>query len=123
MSKERKRHSVVRLPLDVTARILAERMATGSWKAGRDRFIRSEEHTSELQSQSNLVCRLLLEKKKKVAVQPLLCYCGLGRSEERFHHNSQPYYYQGLLLPTDVIAFRAHIQHESRTACASVTLV
>src|SRR2546430_4152294 len=29
---------------------------------GRD--VRSEEHTSELQSQSNLVCRLLLEKKK-----------------------------------------------------------
>src|SRR5205085_6747766 len=27
--------------------------------------MRSEEHTSELQSQSNLVCRLLLEKKKK----------------------------------------------------------
>src|SRR2546430_8292957 len=29
------------------------------------KIIRSEEHTSELQSQSNLVCRLLLEKKKK----------------------------------------------------------
>src|SRR2546430_7031305 len=29
-----------------------------------DRLVRSEEHTSELQSQSNLVCRLLLEKKK-----------------------------------------------------------
>src|SRR3989475_9408520 len=29
----------------------------------RSRFSRSEEHTSELQSQSNLVCRLLLEKK------------------------------------------------------------
>src|SRR5688572_32739898 len=28
-------------------------------------LLRSEEHTSELQSQSNLVCRLLLEKKKK----------------------------------------------------------
>src|SRR5205085_7349991 len=28
------------------------------------RIVRSEEHTSELQSQSNLVCRLLLEKKK-----------------------------------------------------------
>src|SRR2546427_5682716 len=28
--------------------------------------VRSEEHTSELQSQSNLVCRLLLEKKKKL---------------------------------------------------------
>src|SRR2546427_8492674 len=33
--------------------------------AGRPRVPRSEEHTSELQSQSNLVCRLLLEKKKK----------------------------------------------------------
>src|SRR2546427_4387260 len=31
----------------------------------RNPDIRSEEHTSELQSQSNLVCRLLLEKKKK----------------------------------------------------------
>src|SRR5256886_5771987 len=30
---------------------------------------RSEEHTSELQSQSNLVCRLLLEKKKKTTTQ------------------------------------------------------
>src|SRR2546430_17371117 len=30
---------------------------------------RSEEHTSELQSQSNLVCRLLLEKKKKQQLQ------------------------------------------------------
>src|SRR2546430_8298203 len=30
--------------------------------------MRSEEHTSELQSQSNLVCRLLLEKKKKIRV-------------------------------------------------------
>src|SRR2546430_8757490 len=30
---------------------------------------RSEEHTSELQSQSNLVCRLLLEKKKKRLTQ------------------------------------------------------
>src|SRR2546427_3113183 len=33
--------------------------------ACRGRGHRSEEHTSELQSQSNLVCRLLLEKKKK----------------------------------------------------------
>src|SRR5688572_32464401 len=32
---------------------------------GTDLAERSEEHTSELQSQSNLVCRLLLEKKKK----------------------------------------------------------
>src|SRR2546430_9770004 len=32
--------------------------------AALERAVRSEEHTSELQSQSNLVCRLLLEKKK-----------------------------------------------------------
>src|SRR5688572_32293355 len=32
--------------------------------------VRSEEHTSELQSQSNLVCRLLLEKKKKIPTIP-----------------------------------------------------
>src|SRR2546427_7287252 len=31
-----------------------------------DHTTRSEEHTSELQSQSNLVCRLLLEKKKNI---------------------------------------------------------
>src|SRR5689334_24036456 len=33
---------------------------------------RSEEHTSELQSQFHLVCRLLLEKKKQTNYQPLL---------------------------------------------------
>src|SRR2546427_2063523 len=47
--------------------------AVGSARAGREQRNgpsgeqrqRSEEHTSELQSQSNLVCRLLLEKKKQ----------------------------------------------------------
>src|SRR2546427_2743274 len=38
-------------------------LAAGAAAAGVE--VRSEEHTSELQSQSNLVCRLLLEKKKK----------------------------------------------------------
>src|SRR2546427_4274402 len=41
-------------PPDVLVRVPAARQV-----------VRSEEHTSELQSQSNLVCRLLLEKKKK----------------------------------------------------------
>src|SRR5689334_24518215 len=36
-----------------------------AWCAARCRY-RSEEHTSELQSQFHLVCRLLLEKKKKI---------------------------------------------------------
>src|SRR3989475_5862083 len=40
----------------------ANDMRSAWWSTGTTR--RSEEHTSELQSQSNLVCRLLLEKKK-----------------------------------------------------------
>src|SRR5256886_5967372 len=36
----------------------------GKYRKSHEVAIRSEEHTSELQSQSNLVCRLLLEKKK-----------------------------------------------------------
>src|SRR2546430_10504062 len=44
---------------------------------GSDVVIRSEEHTSELQSQSNLVCRLLLEKKKIIYMLQEHCitYC------------------------------------------------
>src|SRR2546430_10179637 len=40
---------------------------------------RSEEHTSELQSQSNLVCRLLLEKKKTVIVGFLATDCAIPK--------------------------------------------
>src|SRR5438270_9861336 len=43
------------------------RQRDGVMRIGSDE--RSEEHTSELQSQSNLVCRLLLEKKKKTKAQ------------------------------------------------------
>src|SRR6266567_9391318 len=41
------------------------RQRSSGWRSRRSRTRRSEEHTSELLSQSNLVCRLLLEKKKK----------------------------------------------------------
>src|SRR2546430_6899333 len=42
--------------------------AVDVWRCrGCNQLFRSEEHTSELQSQSNLVCRLLLEKKKHTA--------------------------------------------------------
>src|SRR2546430_13370064 len=41
---------------------------------GEATALRSEEHTSELQSQSNLVCRLLLEKKKKKDQHLETCY-------------------------------------------------
>src|SRR5260221_5730452 len=39
----------------------------GDRRVSHDTQMRSEEHTSELQSHSDLVCRLLLEKKKKLA--------------------------------------------------------
>src|SRR2546421_8106894 len=41
----------------------------------REAGVRSEEHTSELQSRSDLVCRLLLEKKKKNTTQRSLVSC------------------------------------------------
>src|SRR5438270_10140519 len=44
---------------------IAPARTAGRGKRSRISQVRSEEHTSELQSQSNLVCRLLLEKKKK----------------------------------------------------------
>src|SRR2546427_9442734 len=47
----------------VTPRRTASRALTQALESSR----RSEEHTSELQSQSNLVCRLLLEKKKQTS--------------------------------------------------------
>src|SRR2546430_9715097 len=47
---------------------------------GRTVFRRSEEHTSELQSQSNLVCRLLLEKKKKDSIVCHIYWCAAESS-------------------------------------------
>src|SRR5438132_8100162 len=61
--------------VDVTGRV----PATG---------VRSEEHTSELQSHSDLVCRLLLEKKKKkhLLILPVCRYTGsaCSRRESRY---------------------------------------
>src|SRR2546430_12531295 len=46
----------------------ANRVGFGTMAMASVGCTRSEEHTSELQSQSNLVCRLLLEKKKKYRI-------------------------------------------------------
>src|SRR2546430_11827088 len=56
--------TLYRIPLVVT---LHSMEPLRPWKADQlsTGYLRSEEHTSELQSQSNLVCRLLLEKKNK----------------------------------------------------------
>src|SRR2546426_1834540 len=47
---------------------------------GTELWLRSEEHTSELQSPCNLVCRLLLEKKKKMNITQNESQHQLGRS-------------------------------------------
>src|SRR2546430_3666495 len=56
---------------------------------------RSEEHTSELQSQSNLVCRLLLEKKKNLPAEEML----LANYSDRL---------TDLALPDQIAHFQAH---------------
>src|SRR2546430_9296904 len=64
------RHAAVHAPGRVLRPALAVRRDDRRRRAARGHAVpaqpRSEEHTSELQSQSNLVCRLLLEKKKHV---------------------------------------------------------
>src|SRR2546430_11274647 len=61
-----------------TLRALARRWRnerrSGDWTEVGSGSARSEEHTSELQSQSNLVCRLLLEKKKLLSEFELLLW-------------------------------------------------
>src|SRR5438034_2186508 len=47
--------------IDEESLVIGAELVTGTVA----RYLRSEEHTSELQSHSDLVCRLLLEKKKK----------------------------------------------------------
>src|SRR2546430_5905687 len=55
----------------------------GEFVAQLSRISRSEEHTSELQSQSNLVCRLLLEKKNILArALEVPCVVGAGQASE-----------------------------------------
>src|SRR2546430_4141161 len=49
---------------EISAIVDAVRSTGLIYMMGETSYYRSEEHTSELQSQSNLVCRLLLEKKK-----------------------------------------------------------
>src|SRR5258706_5460570 len=50
-------------------------------------FLRSEEHTSELQSLTNLVCRLLLEKKKKINQDQIRQFNVLYRTKFSHHFN------------------------------------
>src|SRR5256886_3685479 len=67
-----------------TTRLGASPIGTRTFPASNNR---SEEHTSELQSQSNLVCRLLLEKKKTTAAHTA---GQRRRSHDRTHQGALP---------------------------------
>src|SRR5947207_3889354 len=60
-------HRAVHRTIDQEPRQYGKRTRKHRCEAG-NRDVRSEEHTSELQSHSDLVCRLLLEKKKKTTI-------------------------------------------------------
>src|SRR3712207_9435188 len=64
------RRKVLALPMEHALRIVAETSAGLHYAHS---YVRSEEHTSELQSRQYLVCRLLLEKKKKTALIQYIC--------------------------------------------------
>src|SRR5256885_8570076 len=71
--------TLFRSPADVTAGhdldLLDDRgvQREGALHADTEADLRSEEHTSELQSPCNLVCRLLLEKKNNITTCRLIC--------------------------------------------------
>src|SRR2546430_12505192 len=63
-SKTTRQSGLARWQVELALRLLLNNSGSGH-SLKQIAAHRSEEHTSELQSQSNLVCRLLLEKKKK----------------------------------------------------------
>src|SRR5215213_11836242 len=71
-------HDALPIPTSVPTRLVCDRAPTRVVHLpALDHVERSEEHTSELQSLTNLVCRLLLEKKKKTS------YADTSTSRER----------------------------------------
>src|SRR5687768_17806285 len=67
------------LPIYRRARAFVRACGTAIGNAQLRVAVRSEEHTSELQSRLHLVCRLLLEKKKEACASTLLCTFHHGR--------------------------------------------
>src|SRR2546422_1839428 len=68
---ERQDQRVHQLELVPWSRADAGHNSAGSWRS-QESEVRSEEHTSELQSRLHLVCRLLLEKKKKEKIKTVM---------------------------------------------------
>src|SRR2546430_2687833 len=80
--------SVLVVSPELGVRSVRDLVAMAKAKPGQLNYARSEEHTSELQSQSNLVCRLLLEKKKR---QPAGRLQPVHRRRDRRASSSAPY--------------------------------
>src|SRR2546430_6873846 len=80
---------------------------------GEDPMVRSEEHTSELQSQSNLVCRLLLEKNNDLAMTT-----STPDSKSVVHHSISTL--RSNSLPSQLGSARMLIVAGSDPACVSV---
>src|SRR5256885_3841031 len=72
---------------------------------------RSEEHTSELQSPCNLVCRLLLEKKKKKTRTPSVINRNFGKS----HHMDRPNTHRCQCSSTQLrTSYLCHCDHQHK---------
>src|SRR2546430_5909001 len=80
------RSSIVAAQMRGAIENIADKGRPPQWK-GIFSIARSEEHTSELQSQSNLVCRLLLEKKKRALKR--LAYRSPDTAHCEFHRKSR----------------------------------
>src|SRR5256885_6578871 len=90
---------------DASATDSESKMPTGrrfsmsrTWYCARPR---SEEHTSELQSPCNLVCRLLLEKKKKN--NHLIAICDIRSCEQQAIERYRCYHRQSFVVPASVV--------------------
>src|SRR5256886_5174805 len=91
----------------------------GTWRIYHNDQDRSEEHTSELQSQSNLVCRLLLEKKKKTTALDIpRCRRPTSRPRESCRRGTRCRGCPG----ADATAPYAHRRHSRITPCDSASL-
>src|SRR5688572_8990727 len=85
------------IPYAVCAGTLKLAASASDMDGGTGSRWRSEEHTSELQSQSNLVCRLLLEKKKQTTNHVTKRYNQSPRSathptSQHLHYHRSPVY-------------------------------
>src|SRR5256886_10343990 len=105
---------------DLPAQIRPGRGAPGLQRedGGAD-LLRSEEHTSELQSQSNLVCRLLLEKKKTLTVSvPSWSTCCTPSGYSCTHTNRRDSWDASLWCAKSHTSCLSPASHPSATLCS-----